>query len=61
MTGVEVGMVGKGENTGDGSTKSKPEIVAFTKAISTTRMDLEIVILSEVEDKYHLMTLTDRI
>ena len=54
-------MVGKGENTADGSTKSKPEIVAFTKAISTTRMDLEIVILSEVEDKYHLMTLTDRI
>ena len=37
MTGVEVEMVDKGENTADGSTKPKPEIVAFTNAICSNK------------------------
>ena len=37
MTGVEVGMVGKGENTADGSTKPKPEIAAFTNSICSNK------------------------
>lgn len=43
MPGVGVWVVGKDRNTADGSTKPKPEIVAFTKAVRCSR---EVVILS---------------
>lgn len=33
VTGVGVGVVGKGGSIADGSTKPKPEIVAFTKTV----------------------------
>ena len=36
VTGVGVGVVGKRGNTADGSTKPKPEIVAFTHAICSS-------------------------
>ena len=41
-------MVDKGENTADGSTKPKPEIVAFTNAICSNKDGLESVILSDI-------------